>query len=46
MGSINDASWEIDVISCGWEESPEVLLYYADLCMCLRYKERAHFESE
>lgn len=43
VGSINDALWEIDVISCGGEESPVVLLCYADLCVCWRKKEESSF---
>lgn len=38
MGSINDASWEIDM-SCGREESPVVLLNRF-MCVCWRAKDR------
>lgn len=42
-GSINDASWETDMIGCGSEKSPVVLSYNADLYVFLeRERQRVH----
>ncbi len=41
MDSINDASWEIGMMSCVSQESPVVLLCYADFfCVCVFGRER------